>query len=218
MVKKRFIILDEADSLTTDAQKALRQIMEESHATTVFILTGNEVGAFHKAVKDRCSVYQFGMHDAEDVEKVCLMIHEAESLPDEWKQYYRTLSQTSEGSLRSVVDTLQSTAKQPEALLQGIKGRGENLSKAALNLAGGDFNSMCAYLTRELEEGGTRIGTLKRLRYRVRPLLEQGEEWYAFMETYGDMAMIATQWPDDDISFFEYFVAKMKKNINRKGE
>ena len=41
-VSRRIIFLDEADNFTAPAQKALRQIMEESYKTTIFILTAND--------------------------------------------------------------------------------------------------------------------------------------------------------------------------------
>ena len=37
------------------------------------------------------------------------------------------------------------------------------------------------------------------------------DDWHSFMLTYGEFVMLATQWPDDDLSFVEYFTAKLKK-------
>lgn len=52
------IFLDEMDSMTTEAQQALRRPMEQSPA--VFVLACNDVEAVHAAVKSRCHVYEFG--------------------------------------------------------------------------------------------------------------------------------------------------------------
>lgn len=216
MASHRYILMDEADSLTKDAQKALRQIMETSHKTVRFILTANDMGGFHSAIIDRCRVYHFKPMTSDEIEQVALNIHEQEQLPDAWKEYYRNLGSYYSGSARKVVDTLQSLSKTDDALMEHIRGRGNNMAKAALNLAGGDYKSLAAYILRELEEGNNRFGTLKKLRFRARPLLEEGEEWYAFMRTYGRFILMTNEWPDDDIAFFEYFVATLKQNMEVK--
>ena len=41
------------------------------------------------------------------------------------------------------------------------------------------------------------------------------EEWHTFMLTYGEFVILATQWPDDDLAFVEYFIAKMKNNMEK---
>lgn len=212
MVAKRVIFLDEADSLTKDAQKALRQIMEDSHDTIIWILAGNDISAFHKAIKDRCTTYEFKTHGPNEIEEACLKIHEAEGLPEEWKQYYRNLAPLCDGSLRQTVDTLQSLSKTPEALEKRVRSSGQDMSRAALHLAAGDFTTLNAFLNQQLEKGDSRFYLLKTLRYKAKGLIEEGDDWFAFMKTYGDFMMMATQWPDDDMAFFEYFVATLQQN------
>lgn len=53
----RVIFLDEMESMTVDAQMALREPMERSDA--VFILACNDVTAVHPAIEDRCKDYEF---------------------------------------------------------------------------------------------------------------------------------------------------------------
>lgn len=53
----RVIFLDEMESMTTDAQQALRQPMEQSDA--VFILACNDLSAVHDAIQSRCHVFEF---------------------------------------------------------------------------------------------------------------------------------------------------------------
>ena len=45
---------------------------------------------------------------------------------------------------------------------------------------------------------------------------ESQEDWYAFMLTYGEFILLANMWPDDDDSFVDYFVAKLRKNKEEK--
>lgn len=75
----RVVFLDEMESMTKEAQQALRQPMEQSRA--IFILACNELDAVHRAVHSRCQTFEFGplsdtairtrikqLADAEDVE------------------------------------------------------------------------------------------------------------------------------------------------------
>lgn len=54
----RVIFLDEMESMTKEAQQALRAPMEQSDA--VFILACNEIDAVHEAIRSRCYDYEFG--------------------------------------------------------------------------------------------------------------------------------------------------------------
>lgn len=60
-VGKRIILLDEADSMTEDAQHALRRIMEKAQANTGtrFILTANYEWKIIDPIKSRCAIYRF---------------------------------------------------------------------------------------------------------------------------------------------------------------
>lgn len=52
---KKFIICDESDGLTVQAQRSLRPIIEQYAATTRFIFTGNYPERFIDALKSRCA-------------------------------------------------------------------------------------------------------------------------------------------------------------------
>lgn len=66
----KVIFLDEADSLTTDAQDALRRTMEQYSDNTRFILTCNYVTQISDALQSRCSTYHFSRLADSEVREV----------------------------------------------------------------------------------------------------------------------------------------------------
>jgi replication factor C subunit 3/5 len=57
--KQKLVILDEADSMTMDAQFALRNVIESNTNTTRFCLICNYSEKITKALKSRCSQFRF---------------------------------------------------------------------------------------------------------------------------------------------------------------
>ena len=188
-----------------------------SHQSTIFILTANDIGPIHDAIRDRCLTYHFKPihYNSEQAMKRLGTIIEQEGMPKEWLDSLPNLIKFTNGSLRQVMDVIDSLPRKPDALLEHLKRDMNYLNKAALNLMGNDFPTVTAYLTQALESGQSRIGVLRGLRHRAKPLMESEDDWYNFMLTYGEFILLATQWPDDDVSFVEYFIAKMKKNMEK---
>ncbi len=57
--KRRLIILDEADSMTLDAQLALRKIMDNNNKRVNFCLICNYIRKIHPAILSRCVMFHF---------------------------------------------------------------------------------------------------------------------------------------------------------------
>lgn len=56
----KFVFLDEADGLTPPAQDSLRNLMEDFHEQTRFILTANFKNKIIDAIQSRCTPLEFG--------------------------------------------------------------------------------------------------------------------------------------------------------------
>ena len=152
-VRRRIFVLDEADSLTPAAQKALRQVMEDSHKTAIFILTANDISPIHKAIRDRCLTFRFKPLTDEEARDKLTQIHSAENLPEPWLEQYTMLNRLTNGSLRQSIDILEGTPKTDGGLLQKLKSNTESLNKAALSYIGENYQRLALHLKNNLREG-----------------------------------------------------------------
>ncbi|SCV66979.1 BQ2448_5625 [Microbotryum intermedium] len=106
----KIIILDEADSMTQDAQSALRRIMEAHSKITRFCLICNYVTRIIEPITSRCSKFRFKPLDTSSTELRLRSICEAEAIecPDEALE---ALIKTSDGDLRRAITYLQSASR-----------------------------------------------------------------------------------------------------------
>ncbi len=74
--RRRVVVVDEADRLTTDAQDALLKSLEEPPASSAFILTSSRPETLLATVRSRCSRLRFGRLAAADVARLLVERHE----------------------------------------------------------------------------------------------------------------------------------------------
>ncbi|OMJ25780.1 Replication factor C subunit 4, partial [Smittium culicis] len=103
----KIIILDEADSMTADAQAALRRIMEAHSKITRFCLICNYVSRIIEPLASRCAKFRFKSLDSELSIARLSAISESESVNIS-KKGIEALVSASNGDLRRAVMTLQS--------------------------------------------------------------------------------------------------------------
>jgi len=106
----KIIILDEADSMTKDAQSALRRTMEKEGRSTKFCLICNYVSRIIKPLTSRCALFRFKPLAKKILVERITMISEKESVSVE-PEGMEAIVHTSEGDLRKAITTLQSCAK-----------------------------------------------------------------------------------------------------------
>lgn len=106
----KIIVLDEADSMTQDAQSALRRTMEQYSRITRFCLVCNYVTRIIEPLASRCSKFRFKSLDNTAAGVRLEDIARAEGLNLE-EGVVDTLIRCGEGDLRRAITYLQSAAR-----------------------------------------------------------------------------------------------------------
>lgn len=104
--KIKIIFLDEADSLTSDAQAALRRTIEKYTHICRFILSVNYSSKIIEPIQSRCAVFRFKPIKAEDIKKYMRKIATKEKL-EITSDGLETLIFISRGDLRKAINILQ---------------------------------------------------------------------------------------------------------------
>jgi len=107
----KLIILDEADSMTFEAQFALRRIIEKYSHSTRFCLICNYENKIIPAIRSRCANFRFGPIDTISVQNKLKYIckHENITYDDE---VLENISMLCKGDLRKSINFLQSLSLQ----------------------------------------------------------------------------------------------------------
>ena len=102
----KIIILDEADTMTTDSQFALRQIMEKYSKITRFCIICNYYNKIIDPIVSRCALFRFKPIDSDNIFKKLQYICEQEKIKYSDKLLEKIIS-ICRGDLRKAVNLLQ---------------------------------------------------------------------------------------------------------------
>ncbi len=108
-VSFKILIMDEADSLTSAAQHALRRTMEIYTRTCRFCLIGNYSENIIDPIQSRCSIFRFSPLEEKDMKTYILNIAEKEQV-DIIEEGLDAVYQASGGDLRKATNLLQAAA------------------------------------------------------------------------------------------------------------
>jgi replication factor C small subunit len=133
----KIVFLDEADAMTPDAQRALRNMMETYSGSCRFILTANYIDRIIPAIRSRCTCYEFSsfpqrslfrhLSDILKKEKVRFTSNDLQTLIDSFYPDVRSIvNNMQSASMGGALDLklLSKAALDPEALLN-LMGGGE---------------------------------------------------------------------------------------------
>lgn len=132
----KIIILDEADTMTTEAQAALRRTMETYSKITRFCLVCNYVTRIIEPLASRCAKFRFRPLSKETMQARLLTIAAAEEAPvsDEMMSAILTVA---DGDMRKAVTTLQSAHQFYGKTQGGKEGKCVITPDAIREMAGG---------------------------------------------------------------------------------
>jgi replication factor C subunit 2/4 len=106
--RQKLVILDEADSMTSGAQQALRRTMEIYSSTTRFAFACNQSNKIIEPLQSRCAILRYArLTDAQVVRRIA-QICEAEKVEFS-DDGIAALVFSAEGDMRQAINNLQST-------------------------------------------------------------------------------------------------------------
>jgi len=105
----KIIILDEADEMTSDAQTALRRIIEDAAKICRFILIANNVSKIIQPIQSRCAAFKFTSISEEDIITRLEEIAKNEKVKTD-KRGLKAIYEYTEGDLRHAINLMQATA------------------------------------------------------------------------------------------------------------
>lgn len=115
------VFLDEVDNMTSDAQPAMRRVMEDYADRTRFILSCNYPSKIIDPLQSRCATFQLSRLEDEQIRQIVIEIAATEEidLPDD--DTLDLLIQDSGGDARKAITTLQTAALDGKITEQGIR-------------------------------------------------------------------------------------------------
>jgi replication factor C small subunit len=116
----KIIILDEADEMTSDAQTALRRIIEDTAKYCRFILIANNISKIIEPIQSRCATFKFTAIPEEDLINHLEGIAKKEKVKTD-KKGLKSIFEYSEGDLRHAINLMQATASLGEISEEHVK-------------------------------------------------------------------------------------------------
>ncbi|GKS62195.1 MAG: replication factor C small subunit [Candidatus Nitrosocosmicus sp.] len=124
----KIILLDEADEMTSEAQTALRRIIEDSSKTTRFIFICNYLSHIIEPIQSRCVIFRFSRVSEDEIVEYLKNICKSEGVKVEENALHKIYEHTN-GDLRYSINILQAAAASGNVNVQqvqsaiGISGR-----------------------------------------------------------------------------------------------
>ena len=116
----KIIILDEADEMTSDAQTALRRIIEDTAKYCRFILIANNISKIIEPIQSRCATFKFTTIPEADMISHLEFIAKKEKIKSD-KKGLKAIYDYSEGDLRHAINLMQATASIGDITEENVK-------------------------------------------------------------------------------------------------
>jgi replication factor C small subunit len=214
--RPKIIILDEADEMTSEAQTALRRIIEDSAKTTRFVIICNYLSQIIEPIQSRCVVFRFTRLPKEDVIDHLKMICEQQKVKYEEKALAQIFEATG-GDLRHSINIMQASAGMGSVSVAsvtaaiGLSGRAKVGEVLRLAMSG-RFNDSRAKLLELTQVYGMSEGDFMKYAneeaYEMK--IEKPEEFAAIMAEY-DYRLTAGAHPEIQLSALLAQLGKLAK-------
>lgn len=116
----KIIILDEADEMTSDAQTALRRIIEDTSKHCRFVLIANNISRIIAPIQSRCAVFKFTRISEKEVIAHLKEIAKKEKVKAD-EEGLKAIFDYTEGDLRHAINLLQAASSLGNITEQNVK-------------------------------------------------------------------------------------------------
>ena len=116
----KIIILDEADEMTSDAQTALRRIIEDTAKFCRFILIANNISKIINPIQSRCAVFKFSQIEEKEITSHLKGVLKKEKGKADEKGL-KEIAEYAGGDLRHAINLLQTAASTGDITQDSVK-------------------------------------------------------------------------------------------------
>jgi replication factor C small subunit len=223
-VSFKILILDEADSLTTAAQHALRRTMEVYTRTCRFCLIGNYSENIIDPIQSRCSVFRFSPLAEQDVKNYVTTIAKKEGvklIPEGLDAVF----EASQGDMRKATNLLQAAAatqgEVDDIAVYSVLGKvSPQRVREMINLGmKGEFLEAREILRSLLIDEGLAAEDILRMAYSELMRMQMPEKWKVrISDTVGEVDFRLTQGarPEIQLSTLIAKLALASEDIERR--
>ena len=212
--KRKVVVFDEADGLTSQAQDAMRGIMEKYADKVLFILTANYGDKIRPAIKSRCTTYTFKRVSAEQGASHLTRLTESCGVPVEWEPFYGDVVEFHGGDLRAAVNSLERIPKTADSIKQfTMKQEDDDWWEMTIS---NEWNDLRNNLLDLLHSSGDKLSFMNNFHRAIRKHFDNDPDTtFAIMAVWGDMMKYVYEWAGSGESFVEVLVAQLKKEMNK---
>ena len=210
--KRKVVVFDEADGLTSQAQDAMRGIMEKYADKVLFILTANYGDKIRPAIKSRCTTYTFKRVSAKQGASHLTRLTESCGVPVEWEPVYGDVVEFHGGDLRAAVNSLERIPKTADSIKQfTMKQEDDDWWEMTIS---NEWNDLRNNLLDLLHSSGDKLSFMNNFHRAIRKHFDNDPDTtFAIMAVWGDMMKYVYEWAGSGESFVEVLVAQLKKEM-----
>ncbi len=116
----KIVILDEADEMTSDAQTALRRIIEDTAKYCRFVIIANNISRIIDPIQSRCAVFKFAPVSQEDIIARLKHIAGKESVKADDDGVHE-ICDYAEGDLRHAINLMQTVSSAGSITVESVR-------------------------------------------------------------------------------------------------